>query len=208
VDVWWFRLDAASDDDAVLLSSAERERASRFVFDRDRGYYIAAHAALRRLLGKALDAEPAALRMLADAYGKPALPEATLHFNLSHGGALGAAAICARYPVGIDIEPVRPMADAEELARTVFTREEQDEWRARGRDARDFLQRWTRKEAVLKAVGLGLHVDPKLVDVRTALEPQQPAAVAVPGVGLPVIVCSLAGPAQSEVALAWIPGKP
>lgn len=171
-ELWRFPLDQYLPAAAIAtLSPDEIARARRFVFDKDRHHFMAARAALRQLLAQHLGLAPAALEFTAGPYGKPALAAATgLHFNLSHSGATGVLAISERLATGVDIEVLRPMPDAAALAEAYFAPAEQSTiatiGEAADRDAA-FLRCWTRKEACLKALGIGLHLATAGFDVGT-----------------------------------------
>ena len=163
--LWWSDLDApeAATRDATWLSDAERTRAARFVHDMHRRRYVAAHTAVRQLLSNCTGHAPAALRFREGPYGKPALDgTGDCAFNLSHSDHLAVVAVAPGGDIGVDVELLRPMADAEALARHNFTASEQAEWHALPAAERDaaFLYGWTRKEACLKAIGCGLQVEP------------------------------------------------
>jgi 4'-phosphopantetheinyl transferase len=142
------------------LSADEVGRARRFVFEHDRHRFIAAHAALRQLLGQHSGQAGERLRFVAGRFGKPALVSAPdgLHFNLSHSQGTGLVALSTRDEPGVDIEVVRPMNDALALAEAYFSPAEQAALAACPETQRDraFFVCWTRKEACLKAVGIGL----------------------------------------------------
>lgn len=98
-------------------------------------------------------------------HGKPALAApARLHFNLSHSRDVGVVAISEDAELGVDIEQIRPMSDAAAMAAAYFTAAEQAALAACstefGDAARDraFFICWTRKEACLKALGIGLYL--------------------------------------------------
>ncbi|MDM0088163.1 MULTISPECIES: 4'-phosphopantetheinyl transferase superfamily protein [unclassified Variovorax] len=164
-ELWRFPLDQYLPAAAIAtLSPDEIARARRFVFEKDRHHFMAARAALRQLLGQRTGLSPAALQFTAGPFGKPALADVPgLHFNLSHSGATGVLALSERLATGIDVELLRPMPDARALADAYFAPGERAAIAAIGDDdatVRDaaFLGCWTRKEACLKAVGIGLHL--------------------------------------------------
>jgi 4'-phosphopantetheinyl transferase len=144
-----------------LLSDDERARADRFVFPHDRDRFVLARAGLRRLLAHYLDVAPAAPRFVVGPQGKPALPApAPLCFNLSHSGALALYAFTLALEVGVDVEAHRPEVLAENIAEHFFA---PGEVAAMGRLAPEqrldgFFACWTRKEAYIKARGLGLAI--------------------------------------------------
>jgi len=159
---------------AGLLSADERERAGRFAFERDRRRYIVARARLRQLLGERLGAAPESLRFVYQAHGKPALArclgQRDLRFNVSHCGEVAAYAFTEGREVGVDIEEVRELPDADELALRFFAPDERAAYlclplreRLRG-----FFNCWTRKEAFVKALGAGLSQPLDAYDVSRA----------------------------------------
>lgn len=161
----------------ALLSSAERARAQRFVFARDRVRYVQAHAALRQLLAQALgQADPAALVFGARADGKPWLPAAPrLRFNLSHSADTAVIALSDQAEVGVDVEHPHALPDALALAAAHATAAERAALATLptpAQRAAAFLRLWTRKEACLKAVGSGLALAPHLLEVGLAVGAQ------------------------------------
>lgn len=150
---------AGGEGSPLLLPSAERERADRFRFAEDRRSFIRAHTLLRLLLGQLLGTAPSEVPIAADAQGKPRLAGGSgPHFNLSHTRAAAAVAITAATPIGIDIELVRPLDDMEAIARDNFAAAETAAILGLppGRRQDAFFSCWTRKEAVVKALGDGL----------------------------------------------------
>lgn len=167
--LWQVDLDATPAAQAVAsLSEAEWERARRFVFKRDRNRFIAAHAALRETLSSQCGIPASMLEFALGPFGKPMLAEdAGLRFNLSHSQSVALIAVCDDAEVGVDVELLRPMPDAEALADTYFSAAERRALAALPPESRDraFLCCWTRKEACLKATGMGLSVDTRSFEV-------------------------------------------
>jgi 4'-phosphopantetheinyl transferase len=142
-----------------LLANDERERAARFRFDHLRHSFVIARAALRCLVGRYLGLHPADVEFRYGSRGKPSVPsEFGIQFNTSHSGGLVVAAFAAGIPLGIDVELLRPMPDANDLASRFFCAEEAEELAALPASQRDaaFFNCWTRKEAYIKAIGDGL----------------------------------------------------
>jgi 4'-phosphopantetheinyl transferase len=145
---------------AAWLDAAEREKASRFVFARNRIEYAAAHVLVRHALAAATGHPPAAFRFEAGAHGKPTAwigrETAGIHFNLSHSKGLVAVAL-GLCELGLDVEPIRHSVNLA-VARHAFAPEEIAwlEGLSEGRQAEGFLRLWTLKEAFIKATGLGL----------------------------------------------------
>lgn len=170
-----------------VLDEHEIKRARAFAFPRLRDRFIAAHCFLRIVLGKVTGLDPAALRFGFTPPGKPYLattPTFGPAFNLSHSEGVAWLLIApqgATDEVGIDVEVDRAIPDAVELGATVFTAKEMGELRQLEGQWRDraFLTCWTRKEAYLKALGLGLGLlDLTTIEAGTFVEP-----VLVPSMG-------------------------
>ena len=174
VQVWRVELeqDAATVDRLYsVLAPAERAQADRFVFPHDRLHYIVAHAALRGVLGRRLGRPPAAFGFQVGANGKPCLQGYPLHFNLSHAGSLALIAVSATRRLGVDLEPLRAIPDALELA-TQFHPAELAALRASHPSPRAFFECWTRKEAFVKATGQGLSTPLDSFEVTFHPDPQ------------------------------------
>ena len=163
----------------TLLSAAERQRAARFAFARERRRFTLARSRLRQLLAERLGLAPEEIEFAYGAHGKPALAprHADLHFNVSHCEDVAVYAFARGREVGIDVEAVRPLPDADELAARFFSRVENEAYRAL--DARErplgFFQCWTRKEAFIKALGEGL--SHPLDRFAVSLAPGEPARI-------------------------------
>jgi 4'-phosphopantetheinyl transferase len=135
-----------------------------------------------------------------------------LHFNLSHAGGWLLIATRVDGPIGVDIEFPRDGLDLERLARRVFSPAEQAGLqRATERSAaagqRWFFGCWTRKEALLKCLGIGFAGGASAFEV--GVEPTM-HRVSTPGHGCDsVCVNSLelpeltAAPARAHAAVAW-----
>lgn len=174
---------------AGLLDPAERERASRFLFDRDRRRFVASHTALRVVLGHHLGVAPESLHFVADAHGKPRLADdaGRLRFNLSHSGERALIAVTVGPEVGVDIEEHRPI-DFRALAKSAFSIAERDALeRCAPENLPDaFYRCWTRKESFIKARGEGLSCPLHGFDVSNATD------------GEPLLLSSRVDPADVE----------
>lgn len=156
--------DIALMDAWDVLSSEEVARAKRFRFPRDCARYVRGRAFLRHSLGAATDQRPAELALTQKANGKPFLDE-TLHFNLSHSAGLAVLAISAFGPVGIDLEFIDRRIDIRGLARSCFTKEEEQSISALPvpEQAPRFFTYWTAKEARMKLTGEGMALSPQQI---------------------------------------------
>lgn len=181
VDLWCFSLAPMPGELAWLsldLSEAERRRADQLTASVVRRRFIAARAGLRRILARYADAAPASLVLRTGEHGKPNLrggPE----FNLSHSGDLALCAVGGTRPVGVDVEELRPVPEALAIAERHLGPEATRSLREGGPVlASIFLRHWTRREAYLKALGVGLAVEapPALDPDRWEVHELTPAA--------------------------------
>jgi 4'-phosphopantetheinyl transferase len=164
IDLWFSQSLMDSAEYAThyaLLSSEEQKRASAFRFDADRIRYVNAHGALRRVLSRYAGGSPRELRFTKDRFGKPGLKSLVkVSFNMSDSEEAILVAVSNGIPVGVDIEKVREIPDAADLARKYFSPAESALVTSCAGPDRDrtFLHLWTRKEAVVKAEGGGLSI--------------------------------------------------
>jgi 4'-phosphopantetheinyl transferase len=146
-----------------LLSDAERQRANGFAFDRDRRRFTVARSRLRQLLGSRLDARPESVELVYGERGKPALARrfaaSGLRFNVAHSDDVAVYAFSRGLEIGIDVEAVRVIDDADDIAARFFSHRENEAYRALAPSDKPlgFFNCWTRKEAFIKALGDGLY---------------------------------------------------
>jgi len=159
-----------------MLSQDERDRAARFQSGELRRRWIVAHAAVRSILASYARSEPRSLQFRVGKYGKPELDGASrnISFNLSRTRGMALLAITDTRCVGIDAETVHPDIDIEGISRRFFTRDEADQISALAPDAQvtAFFACWTRKEAFVKATGIGLSLP--LNSFRVTVRADQP----------------------------------
>jgi 4'-phosphopantetheinyl transferase len=176
VHVWRASLEIGSDTLLVCrqsLSLEERARADRFHFDDHRRRFIAARGILRHLLGGYTGTAASDVQFDYGPHGKPSVRQAetTIRFNLSHSGELMVAALSSTAELGVDIEKDDRQIPATDISKRFFTPEEHAEVQQEQAEQRTgiFLRYWTAKEAVMKATGLGLSLDPAKIAI--ALDP-------------------------------------
>jgi len=166
---------------AALLSDAERARAARFGLHRDRGRFVVARSRLRQLLGDRLYARPESIELAYGERGKPALAQrfadSGLRFNVSHCNDVAVYAFSTGREIGIDVEAVRRIGDADDIAARFFSPRENQAYLALDPHDRPlgFFNCWTRKEAFIKALGDGLYHPLGRFDV--SLAPDEPARI-------------------------------
>lgn len=180
IRVWWVPLDPDADRLGALrgfLDSVERARVARFRYDRDRRAFVAARGGLREILGARLGVRPEAVRFRYGARGKPEVEGGGVRFNLSHAGRWAVVAVAHSRRVGVDVEPVRVLPDADAIAERFFSDREVAAYRALPAAARPeaFFACWTRKEAFIKALGDGLRYPLDAFDV--PVDPAAPGAL-------------------------------
>jgi 4'-phosphopantetheinyl transferase len=162
VHVWLAPLDTTVPELAhyqTLLALDEEARAARFRFDRDRQHYIAARGILRSLLAHYTGIAAQSLRLVYNTHGKPALPDDhPCRFNLAHSHRWAVFGFTLEHDIGVDIERIRPDFAGEDIAQRFFSKQEAETLRALPESARTkaFFDCWTRKEAFIKAKGLGV----------------------------------------------------
>ena len=165
VDVWIADLNVSEERAEKLLellSPDETDRAQRFRFAMHRIQFIAGRSMLRSILGGYLNIPPKDLAFRYNSYGKPFLADhfdfGATRFNLAHSHGLGLLAVTRGREVGIDLEQMRPEVETLALAERFFAPEEVKVLMqlppAEQRAA--FFECWTRKEAFIKARGMGL----------------------------------------------------
>lgn len=175
VHLWWGRMDAQEDLDGVRgwLSDEERGRAERFRREGDARAFVFRRTFLRSVLARCTGIAPQDLRFELREFGKPFLDGALAHvrFNTSSSGACVLVGVSAGREIGVDVEREdQRFLEPEELsrmARRVLTPAEQAGLEDLAREQRPgaFLRAWTRKEALLKALGTGLSREPNTLEV-------------------------------------------
>src|SRR5262245_8409839 len=147
---------------ALLLSPDEQARAARFRFREHRRRFVVAHGVLRCILAAYLADDPLQLRFRSDPRSKPGLIEPAgsnwLSFNLSHSAGVALIAVAHQREVGVDVERMRHIDQADGIAEHHFCVSERDTLRITPEERKSdlFFAYWTRKEALLKATGEGI----------------------------------------------------
>ncbi len=163
-----------------LLSADELTRAARYHFEKDRRHFTSARGYLRELLSRYLGSDPREIRFSYTKYGKPSLAagmDQQLKFNVAHSGGAALYAVTRIGEIGVDLEFIRPEFTGDEIARRFFSPAEVaslDQVPETLRH-RAFFACWTRKEAFIKAKGLGLSLGLNQFDV--TLQADHPVAV-------------------------------
>jgi 4'-phosphopantetheinyl transferase len=188
VHVWSASLELGSESLGELertLSADELQRAARFHFERDRKNFVGRRGILRNILATYLGTKPSALRLAYNDFGKPCLEGSrearSLSFNPSRSGVLMLVGVALDRPVGIDIEYIDSSVSSNEVAKRFFSMNEIAILEALPQSLRlrEFFNFWARKEAYIKARGMGLSIPLDSFDV----SPIQGEAAVVLGTG-------------------------
>jgi 4'-phosphopantetheinyl transferase len=181
--VWRAALDAPpSQVDALrqTLSADELQRADRFHFPRDQRRFIVGRGLLRVILSRYVQTPPHTLRFTYTAFGKPNLvlppDHPPLNFNVAHSeGFVLYALIRDHDAIGVDVEHTHRMIEYDQIAARFFSPTEYASLRAlpENQRATAFFTCWTRKEAYIKACGVGLSMP--LDRFAVSLAPDEPA---------------------------------
>lgn len=150
---------AELDEYCCWLDPDERRRASRFHLPVHRDRFVARRGQMRAHLGHELGIAPHLVRIAADEHGKPFLrDDPDLAFNLSHSNGLALLATMRGGVIGCDIEWRNPELACPRVAQRLFVPEEYEALVALPSEqwVPGFFNCWTRKEAYVKALGLGL----------------------------------------------------
>lgn len=151
----------------AVLDAAERTRADMYRREEHRRIYVATHVALRMLLGTYLEEDPAAVLLVREdcpgcgkPHGRPAVSGSPLHFSVSHSEGVALLAF-AGSPVGVDIERPPALDALSHLLPSLHARERAELAALPPAErAVAFAACWTRKEAYLKGIGIGLAAGP------------------------------------------------
>jgi 4'-phosphopantetheinyl transferase len=168
--VWFASLDAppvAAERLVTSLTPQENEVAERYRFARERVRSVASRGLLRYLLSAYLSIDPGTVVIDVGPQGKPCLRASNVRFSVSHSEGAVIYALMRGQHIGVDMERLRPMPDAEQIASRFFAPAERDAIRStpRGQLNRAFFRYWTRKEAYVKALGGGLSIPLDQFDV-------------------------------------------
>lgn len=165
--VWWATLADGEAHLEALLSAAEQTRRTAYVQAGDRRRFLVGAAVVRLAAAACLSVDPRRLRVdrrcgtCGAQHGKPRLPDHPgIDVSVSHTGELVAVALARGPRIGVDVEQIREI-DVDELARSAFTSAEAAELAAlpAAQRAAAFYRLWTRKESIVKALGVGITDD-------------------------------------------------
>jgi 4'-phosphopantetheinyl transferase len=158
VHLWTIALNRPAAVTASLeevLDSNERARAARLWEGPLRSRFVVAHGATRQIIAQYLGIPAALVQIERPPSGKPRVRGSALSFNLAHSGGMAICAVSYGGRLGVDLEHVRPISNADAMVERLFAPGEAKQYAnlpAADRQAAWFSC-WTRKEAFLKATG-------------------------------------------------------
>ena len=142
---------------APWISAQETATVQRYHQRRDSVRHAVGRALARIVLAREMGIEKLDEEFSTNAWGKPALPASGVEFSIAHSGDFVWMAMSRAGTIGIDVERVDARVDHHDLAGIFHPRETSTIRALPEGAARDaFYRCWTRKEAVVKALGEGL----------------------------------------------------
>lgn len=136
-----------------LVTPSRQKRAGKYLRNEDRLRCLGAGILLAQELNVSSDDE-----IILGSWGKPCLRDNRAQFNLSHSGNMVVLAV-SDAPIGVDVEQIRHSPLEQDAAMQCFTPKEA-EWLQSQRGDAAFFRLWTGKEAIMKATGKGLSLNP------------------------------------------------
>lgn len=174
IDVWYVSLKQPVSRFWKTLSPDERTRAEQYYASEDRDRFVIRRGVLRTLLGRYLSIEPKQVKFYYGKNGKPGViappGKAGIHFNLSHSEDFALYVFSRDNNIGVDVECLQDIPEMEQITELYFTPGEKSIFRGlpASKKKREFYRYWTRKEAIVKAMGGGLSLPLDTLDVSPA----------------------------------------
>lgn len=141
----------------ALVSAEEQLRARRYAHREDAVHFLLSRIIVRQAIQTTLGPQEGN-ELAYTPLGKPYCPSSGIHFSIAHARRWVWVALCRESPVGIDVESLRPLPRLTEFFTVLHPQERNALASIQDRRQREmaFYRCWTRKEAVLKALGQGL----------------------------------------------------
>jgi 4'-phosphopantetheinyl transferase len=159
-----------------ILDEGDRARLRRISGGQQRSRRLVARAALRCILAAESGQSADAIRLGYLQWGKPIVLGAHgLEFSVSSAGQSCVIATVRGVDVGIDIEQVKLLPGMDEFAAEILSPRELAAVRHADDRLKQLYRLWTRKEAYAKALGIGLAVAPRTLEVGLDSTPDRSA---------------------------------
>ena len=156
----WTALFQRPHDEVSLrrcLSKKELLHEASFGTDELRHRFTVSHGRLRCVLARYLSCAPEDVKLVTMPYGKPCLLKGRLFFNMAHTDKRVMIVVSTDGPVGVDAEEIQQIPESRAIARRWFSTKENRWIESRHDERKAFLRCWVRREAFLKALGVGLN---------------------------------------------------
>ena len=168
--IWRYTLDEAqyqAEKVLPLLSKEEQERCAEYLNEAEKIRYTCNHRFVRQVLAKYLNVEPSHITFSKAAMGKPFIEGSDLFFSYSYRTTFGLLAVAKQKEVGVDIERIKVLQDPPTFASFSFSEKEREIiFKSSEETFQDTLFTfWTFKEAIIKALGVGLNADLTQIDL-------------------------------------------
>lgn len=144
-----------------VLSMHEKRRCEEFLHEADRLRYVCIHRFVRQVLSAYLNTSASEIEINYAKFGKPFINGNELYFSYTYRSNMALLAISRQSEIGIDIEKMRQLQDVNTFCEFSFSIEEREILDGCTEEAfqETLFTFWTFKEAVIKALGVGLNAD-------------------------------------------------
>jgi 4'-phosphopantetheinyl transferase len=170
VHVWRYTLDEKeyqAEKSLPLFSIEEQARYNRFVNEAEKIRYTCNHRFVRQVLSKYLGLPASEIKFDLSEMGKPFLNNSNINFNYSYRTTFGLLAISKNREIGVDIEKMKVLHDVKTFCDFSFSEKEREIiFNCAEQNFQNTLFTfWTFKEAIIKAIGVGLNADLTQIDL-------------------------------------------
>lgn len=139
-----------------FLSDSERNRSERYHFKKDQNRFIICRIILKHILAEHINEDITKIIIDIDSHKKHYLPlHPSVFFNISHTANYALIAI-ANSAIGVDIEYINTDFNYPEILSNIFSKNEMEDLNMSRNKHLTFYKFWTRKEAIVKAIGKGI----------------------------------------------------
>lgn len=168
MDLWFSNLEISDFYKSTQLEWLDRQELKRYSLIKNKTqaeFFAAAHIALRKVMGYYLDIPPPDVQFYKDKMGKPFVCNGPA-FSLSHSGKGVFIAVASTGMIGADLEEIKPV-NFQYILRDICSPAELKHISKDQNNHVDWLRFWVRKEAAVKALGVGIQ---SLCDVAIPLK--------------------------------------
>lgn len=175
VDIWKFELNSNSADSylefSYILSDDELLACNKLIRKQHKQYQLLSKIILRLVISSYINIQPSLITFQYDSFGKPQINFTDFHFNISHSEAMLVIAI-SNNAIGVDIEKIKDIQNWNEISASFLTQNELSQITQYKIEEQKllFYSYWTQKEALLKAVGVGLNHHPLNIEIGNKLQ--------------------------------------